>query len=365
MRIFFLVTFLMTLSSCEDDENMKHLLFYYYFRGAGQSSIPLAGTPAGLYSTYLLNTSYEGNCIRVRRSSDNSEQDFGFSGTTLYSKMSKTDIDTFLGGSNGSISTIYDQSGNGYDLAVEATYTRAVLYYDDYLTNYVIRFGNAGGRVSYTIPSGLTIATQNVSLYTVIRGRKSQTGIEAYFDWGTNNFMYYQNDFNSRSVYDGAADINPDKYIANSTDFNVHSVRSNGSGVFFNIDGLFTTSSGTVTSASPAGGRIGRWTGATTFDIVSDAVAFIVYQSALSTDDNTTNISSLLAMTGKTVNHSKLVVCVGDSMTEGINSLADDKNYPILLKREFAQTVKFINSGYSGNTLVQMNTDRLIRNVHQ
>ena len=47
--------------------------------------------------------------IRVRRSSDNAEQDIGFVGDETASLLS------FCGVGNGFVTTWYDQSGNGYD----------------------------------------------------------------------------------------------------------------------------------------------------------------------------------------------------------------------------------------------------------
>lgn len=53
------------------------------------------------------------NCIRVRRDSDNSEQDIGFSGTSL----DTTSLLSFVGANNGFIVTFYNQgtSGSTYD----------------------------------------------------------------------------------------------------------------------------------------------------------------------------------------------------------------------------------------------------------
>ena len=51
------------------------------------------------------------NCIRVRRSSDNAEQDIGFVGNDL----DTASLLSFVGGSSGFVTTWYDQSGNGRD----------------------------------------------------------------------------------------------------------------------------------------------------------------------------------------------------------------------------------------------------------
>lgn len=53
------------------------------------------------------------NCIRVRRSSDNTEQDIGFSGTTVGSGLDTTALLAFVGSGSGYLVTGYDQTGNG------------------------------------------------------------------------------------------------------------------------------------------------------------------------------------------------------------------------------------------------------------
>ena len=65
---------------------------------------------AAAYSVRLLRTAYTGNAIRVRRSSDNTEQDIGFDGN---GNLNESALTTFVGANNGFVTTWYDQSGNG------------------------------------------------------------------------------------------------------------------------------------------------------------------------------------------------------------------------------------------------------------
>jgi len=59
------------------------------------------------YSLRKLRTAYTGNAIRVRRSSDNTEQNIGFVGNNL----DTASLLTFCGAGNGFVTTWYDQSG--------------------------------------------------------------------------------------------------------------------------------------------------------------------------------------------------------------------------------------------------------------
>lgn len=60
------------------------------------------------YSLRQLSSSYTGSAIRVRRSSDNTEQDINFIGGVLDTSA----LLTFCGAGNGFITRWYDQSGN-------------------------------------------------------------------------------------------------------------------------------------------------------------------------------------------------------------------------------------------------------------
>lgn len=64
---------------------------------------------AAAYSLRKLRSAYSGNCIRVRRSSDNTEQNIGFVNNVL----DTASLLTFVGAGNGFVTTWYDQSGNG------------------------------------------------------------------------------------------------------------------------------------------------------------------------------------------------------------------------------------------------------------
>jgi hypothetical protein len=60
------------------------------------------------YSVRKLRTAYAGNCLKVRRSSDNTELDIGFSSGAL----DTASLLAFVGAGNGFVTAWYDQSGN-------------------------------------------------------------------------------------------------------------------------------------------------------------------------------------------------------------------------------------------------------------
>jgi PKD repeat protein len=74
----------------------------------------LFGIPAAAYSLRKLtsNSIYSGAAIRVRRSSDNTEQDINFVSSAANSEIDTSALLTFVGSGNGFITIWYDQSGN-------------------------------------------------------------------------------------------------------------------------------------------------------------------------------------------------------------------------------------------------------------
>jgi hypothetical protein len=99
---------------------------YYGLLGlAGKVSAPaftgLLDTYSGASIAYSaarrLSGSYSGSLIRVRRSSDNAEQNIGYD---INNVLDEAALTSFVGGGNGFVTTWYDQSGNANN-AVQST----------------------------------------------------------------------------------------------------------------------------------------------------------------------------------------------------------------------------------------------------
>ena len=81
---------------------------------------------AAAYSVRKLDKDYTGNCMRVRRSSDEATQDIGFDGN---GDLDTAAIATFCSGTFGYVTRWYDQSGNGND-ATQSTGSDQPMIYD-------------------------------------------------------------------------------------------------------------------------------------------------------------------------------------------------------------------------------------------
>jgi hypothetical protein len=80
----------------------------------GALLLDLYPNAAAAYSLRKLRTAYTGSAIRVRRSSDNTEQDIGF---TALGVLDESALTTFCGVGNGFVTTWYDQSGNARNVS--------------------------------------------------------------------------------------------------------------------------------------------------------------------------------------------------------------------------------------------------------
>ena len=126
---------------------------------------------AAAYSLRLLRSAYSGNSIRVRRSSDNAEQDIAFVGNDL----DTASLLTFCGAGNGFVTTWYDQSGNAND----ATQSTAVNQCQIVSSGALILDANTGKITStwtndrYTLASGISANTKYLSVSMFKRGGTS------------------------------------------------------------------------------------------------------------------------------------------------------------------------------------------------
>jgi hypothetical protein len=130
---------------------------------------------AAAYSLRKLTNLYLGNAIRVRRT-DNTEQDIGFN---VDGDLDTTALTSFCNGTNGFVTTWYDQSGNGRN----ATQTTATL--QPLIVSSGIIY-TLNGKTRLSCPSKLFTVTQipssSFSIFSVLKNNT------------INNYSgYYQN----------------------------------------------------------------------------------------------------------------------------------------------------------------------------
>lgn len=128
----------------------------------------------GVYAVALVVPAYAGSSLRVRRSSDNTEQDIGFSS----GQLDTTSLLAFVGSGNGFVTKWYDQSGAGNDLIMATTAQQPVIVMkgvytavkadgiDDILST----------STSFPAVSGLTVLMQGLTVTNVTTQKFFQLG---------------------------------------------------------------------------------------------------------------------------------------------------------------------------------------------
>jgi hypothetical protein len=136
------------------------------------------------FSVRLLDKDYTGSAIRVRRASDNTEQDIGF---TLAGDLDTSALTTFCTGTDGFLRTWYDQSGNGNNL-VQTTAANQPKIYDSSTGTITVnsfagaKFDNSNDAMTVSFTS-----TSNYSIYHVLKQDVIRTNSDLFslIDYGT------------------------------------------------------------------------------------------------------------------------------------------------------------------------------------
>ena len=201
------------------------MLFPFSFLQSQSSPLLLDLYPsaAAAYSVRKLRTAYTGSTIRVRRSSDNAESDIGFSGANL----DTTALTTFCSGTNGFVTTWYDQSGNG----LNQTQTTAINQPQIVSSGSVILQGGKptlqfdgtsdfmdGSGVTTGDPKSIFIPTKAISL--------PSTEVVIFDSVTTTQALLYKAAGNAISI--GFGSFTPTSYTA-TTNYILYSILQNGS----------------------------------------------------------------------------------------------------------------------------------------
>lgn len=202
---------------------------------------------AAAYSLRKLRCAYSGSLIRVRRSSDNTEQDIG---ATANGDLDTAALKTFVGTGgtdDGFVVTWYDQSGNGNNVT-QSTAGNQPLIMDN---GVVLRQGGKpsiyfDGSNDYLIQSSFTINTY-LSLYMVVNSPSflvehsaNANNNDGFYFYGLTNqsWLFRRTNVNGAS---GGSAWSANQYI-------IADLQYNGSGAYYK-NGVQQTN-GTITGTS-------------------------------------------------------------------------------------------------------------------
>jgi hypothetical protein len=175
----------------------------YYDGALDQSSFSYVGAAAA-YSLRLVYSYYDGPAIRVRRASDNAEQDIGFSNGVLDTSA----LSTFCSGTNGFVKTWYDQSLNSNDATQTTTADQPKIY--DSVTGVLLKNANPDIYFNGTahLSNSMSIVNQPITILCV-------TSIEAY-SAGV-NYIFDSDPSNTNKVFIGANTSRDWRFFAGAT----------------------------------------------------------------------------------------------------------------------------------------------------
>lgn len=209
---------------------------------------------AGAFSVFKERIAYTDNCIRVRRSSDNTESDIGF----VNNYIDTTSLLSFVGSSDGFVTTFYDQSGNSRNLT-QATATfqpkivssgvlntsggYATIIFDgtnDYLVSFSLGAIFSGGNnipmSSYFV--GDFTATSTQVPFTLALSTTS-TGLEEWYPMyktaSTYNAYKRDNTGASKSTSGGTATLNQ-QLLSQTHSGTIYNLYKNGTQIITNAD---------------------------------------------------------------------------------------------------------------------------------
>lgn len=160
------------------------------------SSLLLDTYPAeAAYSLRLLRTAYAGSAVRIRRSSDDTEQDIGFSS----GNFDATSFSSFIGGGSGYVVTWYDQSGNGHNLPTGSFSEQPQLLLNTFQGKPVINFDGSNDAFAITNFLSGSSALTLFGVDSVGASAGANNGHFVYVD-GAGSTSHYP--FVDESIYD-------------------------------------------------------------------------------------------------------------------------------------------------------------------
>jgi len=162
---------------------------------------------AAAYSLRLLDSDYTGSAIRVRRASDNAEQDIGFDAN---GDLDTTALATFCSGTDGFVKIWYDQA-NSNDATQTVTGDQPKIYDS---TNGVIEDGIAGNEKPAIYFDGSTHVKNSMSLVNQPITISHVVAIQSY---GAVNYMFDSDPTNTNRVFIGTATTRNWRFFAGTT----------------------------------------------------------------------------------------------------------------------------------------------------
>ncbi|QTG12394.1 hypothetical protein G6M86_03665 [Agrobacterium tumefaciens] len=290
-------------------------------QGAGVPKLPVSLPVAPLlFAGSAKLAGWSGGAAKVARSANpTTPQTFGFDANN---RLDLAAIETYVGGANVSAraDTIFDQSGNGFDL-IQATQGARAYVQRSQLAGEALPF-TCGPNIQYPIPSGLSVDRANHSVFLVLRPHLARASY-AWIKMGT-TLTYGTTTPDTATAGGGAR-------ILDAANGNVSKVQSRApktsgvaimgyssgaSDVKFYNNRFIETVAGGLTAGTLTGGTIENGNG------YSEIIAVAIFPRALTAAEMASVGRVLEAVAPIQTGQTKGVFMIGDSITAGQGSVA-------------------------------------------
>lgn len=295
-------------------------------------SLGVSGKPSGpklpvslpvaplLFAGSVKLSGWAGSAAKVARSANpTTPQTFGWDANN---RLDLAAIETYIGGQNLSAraDTIFDQSGNGFDLIQTTDGARAILRRSQ-LAGAALPF-TAGPNIQYPIPSGLSVDRANHSVFLVLRPHLARA---SYYWIRLGTTLSYGTTTPDTSAAGGggrildAANGNVSKVQSRAPKTSgvaIMGYSSGASDVKFYNNRVIETVAGGLTAGTLTGGTIENGNG------YSEIMAVAIFPRALTAAEMASVGKSLEAVAALQLGQTKGVFMIGDSITAGQGSVA-------------------------------------------
>jgi hypothetical protein len=136
-----------------------------------------------------LKTNYTGNAIKLRRSSDNATQIFGFAGN----EIDTVAIKTWLGVSTAFVEIVYDQSGYGNNVSQTVTGNQPTFVLNGHNGRPVLRFNTSQflfNEVNFPTPFSIVTSSRATGATGRVFGGRANNWLHGYWSGARNQFHY-------------------------------------------------------------------------------------------------------------------------------------------------------------------------------
>lgn len=230
------------------------------------------------YSLRYLSSSYTGDVVLVRRSSDNAE--LGFTPT----EITDGTLTSFCGVGDGFVKTWYDQSGNGNNATQTTNANQPIIVSSGSLVNVNAKPSiRLNGSNNYFSIAGTISATASDYTFLTVSKNQATTGVDYIFDQFSPRLIWSLRDSNGL-FYDGAwrgVTYNP------SSNQELRSLTMKPGGAF-RVNGSEIESGFSYTQQSLGNFIFGARYSVNLAWLKSDFQEFIIYPN-----DQTTNVSAI------------------------------------------------------------------------